>query len=253
LGFDIGAARAIGAVLFALVIGFLMAKIFYEEERDRARKVFTLAPSSGSLKGWQAAVFLFILVGILISLAWGVKIIPEKNLETWVLITGLGVRINWIACLLAGVFILALLVVLRRWLAAEQTSEWLRSTWSFFKLIAPWLLGGIFVAGMIGVVLPHEWVSRIVGGNSLRSNFVASFSGALFYFATLTEVPILKTFMDAGMGTGPALALLLAGPALSLPNMLVLRSIMGVKKTLAYVGFTVVMATACGLIFGFLR
>ncbi len=250
LGFNIGAARAIGAVLFALVIGFLMAKIFYKEEKEHTKKAFALAPSFGSLKGWQAAVFLLTLVAILVSLAWGIKVIPEKNTENWELITSIGVEINWVACLITGLSILALLIILRRWLSSQETSQWLSSTWSFFKMILPWLLGGIFVAGMIGVVLPQDWVARIVGGNNLGANFIASIAGALFYFATLTEVPILKTFMDAGMGMGPSLALLLAGPALSLPNMLVLRNIMGVKKTAAYVSLTVIMATICGYIFG---
>ena len=106
---------------------------------------------------------------------------------------------------------------------------------------------------MIGVVLPDEWVERLVGGNSFPANLMASVVGALFYFATLTEVPILKTFLDAGMGNGPALALLLAGPALSLPNMLVLRSIMGWKKTLTYISLVVIMATISGYIFGMIR
>lgn len=250
LGFDIGAARAIGAILSALVIGFLMAKIFHTEEKDRAGRTFALAQSSGSLKVWQAAILLIILVVVLISLAWGIKIMPEKNVETWQLITGIEVIINWTACFFAGFSILALLILLRHWLTSEEISEWLTSTWSFFKMILPWLLGGIFVAGMIGVVLPHEWVARIVGGDSLRANFIASCTGALFYFATLTEVPILKAFMDAGMGKGPALALLLAGPAVSLPSMLVLRKVIGFKKTFTYIGLTIVMATTCGFIFG---
>jgi hypothetical protein len=252
LGFDLGAGRAVGAIVFAVVIGLLMAKIFYREEKEQASKVFSIATSAGSAKGWQSVVLLLSLVGILISLAWGIKILPERNLETWGLITGVNVNVNWLACSFSGLFILTLVVLLRRWLTREETSDWLRSTWSFSKLVLPWLLGGIFVAGMIGVILPHEWVARIVGGNSLRSNFIASFTGALFYFSTLTEVPILKTLMGAGMGTGPALALLLTGPALSLPSILVLRRIMGAKKTLTYLGLTVVMATICGSIFGLL-
>jgi len=253
LGFDIGVARAVGAIVFAVVIGLVMARIFYREEREQADKDFSIATCAGSIKGWQSAILLLSLIGILVSLAWGIRILPEKNIETWRLITGIEVASNWVACSLAGLFIVALLVLLRRWLTHEDISEWLRSTWSFFKLVVPWLLGGIFVAGMIGVVLPSEWVVRIVGGNSLPSNFIASFTGMLFYFATLTEVPILRTFMDAGMGTGPALALLLAGPALSLPSILVLRRVMGTRKTLVYAGLTVVMATITGFIFGLLR
>ena len=250
LGFEIGVARAISAVLFALVIGFLMARIFYREERERERRTFALAPSSGSLSGLQAVVFLAILVGILISVAWGLKLIPDKNPDAWRVIGGVELQLNWIALLFAGAFAVALALSLWRWLSREEVTEWLRSTWSFSRMIVPWLLGGIFVAGVVGVVLPHEWVERLVGGNSVGANVVASFSGALFYFATLTEVPILETFREAGMGNGPSLALLLAGPALSLPSMLVLRGIMGVRKTLAYVSLTVVMSTLCGFVFG---
>jgi uncharacterized protein len=253
LGFDLGAARAVGAIVFAVVIGLLMARIFYREEGKQAISDFSVATSAGSLKGWQSAILLIILIGILVSLAWGIKILPEKNIETWMVVTGIDIGVNWVACAFAGLFILALVVLVRRWLTREQVAEWLKSTWSFFKLVVPWLLGGIFVAGMIGVVLPSEWVVQVVGGNSLLSNFIASFAGMLFYFATLTEVPILRTFMDAGMGSGPALALLLAGPALSLPSILVLRRIMGTRKTLVYAGLTVVMATICGFVFGLLR
>jgi len=241
-----------GPAINVLAIVWTARMIFYREERDRARKTFALAQSPGSLNGWQAIILLTMLVVVLISLAWGINITPEKNVETWELITGIEVIINWTACLFAGLSIVAFVVLLRRWLSSEEVSEWLRSTWSFFKMIVPWLVGGIFIAGMIGVVLPHEWVAHIVGGNTLQANFIASLTGALFYFATLTEVPILKTLIDAGMGTGPALSLLLAGPAVSLPSILVLQRIMGAKKTLTYVGLTVVMATICGFIFGLL-
>ncbi len=118
------------------------------------------------------------------------------------------------------------------------------------RLIVPWLLGGVFVAGIIKVLVPEAVVTAYVGGNSLPANFVASFLGSLMYFATLTEVPIIKALMELGMGKGPDLALLLAGPALSLPNMLVIRSIMGTRKTLTYVSLVVVMATVSGYLFG---
>lgn len=250
LGFDIGAARAIGAVLFALVIGFLMARIFYREERERERRTFALAPVSGSLSGWQAAIFLAILVGILISVAWGIKLIPDKNPDAWRVVSGVELQLNWFALLFAALSFFALGAALWRWLTGDEIARWLGSTWSFSRMILPWLLGGIVAAGVIGVVLPHEWVERFVGGNSIGANGLASVSGALFYFATLTEVPILQTFREAGMGNGPSLALLLAGPALSLPSILVLRGIMGARKTLAYVALTVVMSTLCGMVFG---
>ena len=137
-----------------------------------------------------------------------------------------------------------------------ETGRWFSSSWDFAKQILPLLLMGVFIAGiLLGRVgheglIPSEWVAQAVGGNSLRANFFASFAGAFMYFATLTEVPILQGLIGSGMGKGPALALLLAGPALSLPNMLVIRSVIGTKKTIVFVCLTVVMATISGLIFG---
>jgi len=128
----------------------------------------------------------------------------------------------------------------------------MKETLRFIRLIVPWLLGGVFIAGIITTFVPQHVISTWVGGNSLFANFIASFLGALMYFATLTEVPIVSAFMDLGMGKGPALALLLAGPALSLPNMLVVRSIMGTKKTLTYIALVVVFATITGYVFGFI-
>ena len=130
--------------------------------------------------------------------------------------------------------------------------QWLKEALHFTRLIIPWLLVGVFAAGILKVVIPESVITAYVGGNSIFANFIASFLGALMYFATLTEVPVVKAFVDLGMGKGPALALLLAGPALSLPAMLVLSKIMGVKKTLTYVGLVVIMATITGYIFGLL-
>jgi len=127
---------------------------------------------------------------------------------------------------------------------------WARETWRFVRLVIPWLLVGVFAAGMMRVGVPESAITSAVGGNGLLANFAASFVGSIMYFATLTEVPIVKSFLDLGMGQGPALALLLAGPALSLPNMLVIRRIMGTNKTLVYVALVVVMATLSGYIFG---
>ena len=143
-----------------------------------------------------------------------------------------------------------LTAILKVWFAKKDILSWLASTWQFVRLILPWLLLGVFAAGIIKAVLPPQVIQTWVGGNALRSNFIASVAGALMYFATLTEVPILKAFLDLGMGKGPALALLLAGPALSLPNMLVIRSIMGTKKALVYVALVVIMSTFAGMIFG---
>jgi uncharacterized membrane protein YraQ (UPF0718 family) len=144
----------------------------------------------------------------------------------------------------------ALLFVLWRWYTGEEIKIWMKETWSFFLKVLPWLLGGVFVAGILRVLIPNSAIATVVGGNSILANFVASFFGALMYFATLTEVPIVKAFLDLGMGKGPALALLLAGPALSLPSILALGSLIGYKKTLAYVLLVVVMATFTGWLFG---
>ncbi|MGB3129415.1 MAG: permease, partial [Dehalococcoidia bacterium] len=145
---------------------------------------------------------------------------------------------------------LVLAIILWRWFTKGELKMWMKETLHFVRLIAPWLLVGVFAAGMIAVGVPESAVTSYVGGNSLLANFIASFLGALMYFATLTEVPIIRAFMDLGMGKGTALALLLAGPALSLPNMLVIRSIMGTKKTLTYLTLVVIMATFSGYIFG---
>jgi uncharacterized membrane protein YraQ (UPF0718 family) len=139
-----------------------------------------------------------------------------------------------------------------------EAEDWLSQSWGFAKQILPLLLFGVLIAGaLLGRVgreglIPSEWISAAVGGNSLRANFFASFAGALMYFATLTEVPILQGLIGNGMGRGPALALLLAGPALSLPNMLVIRSVMGTKKTLVFVALVVVMATVSGMLYGWI-
>ena len=141
-------------------------------------------------------------------------------------------------------------------LSRGETREWLVSTWTFTKQILPLLLLGVLVSGaLLGrpgheTLIPSHWISGSVGGNSILANLVASMAGALMYFATLTEVPILQGLLGAGMGKGPALALLLAGPALSLPSMIVLQTIMGTKKTLVFVGLICVMATITGKIFG---
>jgi len=226
LGYDIGAARAIGAIIFAAGIGLLMAFIYRKEEslKDSAAFEALLADPEGKT-WWQQIIFFGTLVGILVFAA-------SKN---WV---GTGVS----AAILA--------VVLWRWFTRGEILQWMKETLHFARLIVPWLLGGVFVAGIITTFVPQEVVSDWVGGNSLFANFIASFSGALMYFATLTEVPIIRAFMDLGMGKGPVLALLLAGPALSLPNMLVIRSIMGTKKTLTYVALVVAFATITGYIFG---
>jgi uncharacterized membrane protein YraQ (UPF0718 family) len=139
---------------------------------------------------------------------------------------------------------------------SEELNEWWQQSWGFAKQIIPLLFWGVLISGFLlgrpgqEGLIPSEWVVWSVGGNSLLSNFVASFIGAFMYFATLTEVPILQGLLGNGMGQGPALALLLAGPALSLPNMLVIRSVLGTQKTAVFVALVIVMATISGVIYG---
>jgi uncharacterized membrane protein YraQ (UPF0718 family) len=162
-------------------------------------------------------------------------------------------RLRWALVLL---LLAVLLGMLRKWFTKGELRDWLRQTWGFAKQILPLLLLGVLIAGFLlgrpgqEGILPSQWVEKAVGGNSIVSNLLASVAGAFMYFATLTEVPILQGLIGAGMGKGPALALLLAGPALSLPNMLVIRSVMGTRKTLVYISLVVAMATISGLIYG---
>jgi len=225
LGYDLGAARAIGAIGFAAGIGLIMSFIYRKEESRRHKQAFAVPVDSEVKSLWQQAIFFGTLVGILVFAA----------------------SQNWIA---TGILLAVLIAILWRWFTRAEIGQWMRETLHFMRLIVPWLLVGVFAAGIIKVVVPESAVIAYVGGNSLLANFTASFLGALMYFATLTEVPVIRAFMDLGMGNGPVLALLLAGPALSLPNMLVIRSIMGTKKTLTYVALVVVMATISGYIFG---
>ncbi len=151
---------------------------------------------------------------------------------------------------LAGAMLVAVALMVWGWVDRTEFKAWMSNTWGFAKLIVPLLFGGVFVVGFISALLPDKQIGQLVGDNSLRANFVASLVGALFYFATLTEVPITQALMEHGMAKGPVVALLLAGPALSLPGMLVLIKVMGVKKTAAFCGLIVVMATITGMISG---
>ncbi len=145
---------------------------------------------------------------------------------------------------------LAVLLMTWRWMEREEVGQWMQNTWDFAKLLVPLLFGGVFVVGFIGALIPEAYVASLVGDNSLKSNLVASGIGAFWYFATLTEIPICEALGKLGMAPGPMLAMLLAGPAVSLPNMLVLRAVMGTKKMLVFTGLTIVMATVTGWIYG---
>ena len=252
LGLQLGLSRAIGAVLFAVVVGILMAALFRREEAERQRNgadpfAAAAALDRGSRQGWQDAAFLGTMVAVLVFANWGAS---NQAVGFFAAIY----RVHWA---LTAALLVALFWMMFRWYTRDELGQWVEATWSFAKQITPLLLGGILVSGWLmgrpGVdagLVPSSWVAQVVGGNSLGANFLASFVGALMYFATLTEVPILQTLLGSGMGQGPALALLLAGPALSLPSMLVINAYLGPRKTAAYVGLVVVMATATGWLYG---
>ena len=188
LGYDIGIARAIGAIAFSVIVGLIMAFIYRKEKSQTDAKAFTLLSADpAGKKIWQQAIFIGSLVGVLIFAA-------SKN---------------WIVM---GIFLIVLAVILWRWFKKGEIIQWLKETWHFTRLVIPWLLLGVFIAGILTVVIPPEFIARWVGGNSILANFIASFAGALMYFATLTEVPVVKAFMELGMGKGPALSLLLSRP-----------------------------------------
>jgi len=247
LGWRLGAARAAGAVIFAVVIGLVMAAMYRTEEKQRAAQEMPEADISLERPLWQTAIFMAILVGVLIFAAWGR---PAEPVGFFMAVY----RMKWPVVL--GL-LLVLAVVLARWFRAEERSEWVRSSWDFALLILPLLFTGVLIAGLLmgrpgtkAGLIPEGWIGAAVGGESLAANLTASVLGAFMYFATLTEVPILQGLLGSGMGQGPALALLLAGPALSLPNMLVIRSVLGTRKTISFVALVVTMATAAGMIYG---
>ncbi|MGM0568426.1 MAG: permease [Elusimicrobiota bacterium] len=247
LGLQLGVARAVGAIIFSVVIGLLMHFIFLKEEKERHEEGgFQLGEEESPDKPlWKNGIYFAILVGILIFANWG----PDENIRIWQAIYNL----KWY---ITGALLAVLAIILYSWFKKDELKTWTESTWGFAKQILPLLFAGVLVAGFLlgrpghKALIPESWVASLVGGNSLWANLFASLSAALMYFATLTEVPILQGLIGSGMGKGPALALLLAGPALSLPNMLVIRSVLGTKKTLVFILLVVVMATASGMFYG---
>lgn len=302
LGFEMGMARIIGAILFSVVIGLAMSFIFRKEEKAKKEQQMNIVPPPEKRPMWQTSFHFFTLVLILVFANWGAPAASDTGLWSyifaykwyitgvfallmcWSLIRILKLRATWVvlgaavtllSAFLAGAFIAnaklvplvpmivgitALSVILLFDKRDDENREWALSSWGFAKQILPLLAIGVVTAGFllgsthdntsIAGVIPNSWIEWAVGGNSLLSNFFASFTGAFMYFATLTEVPIIQGLLASGMGKGPALALLLAGPSLSLPNMLVIRGVMGTKKTVIYVALVIVMATISGFVFG---
>jgi hypothetical protein len=246
LGFQLGVARAVGAILFSVIIGLLMHFIYRKEEIQRADNAMAFPEDEKHRPLWQNSLYFASMVAVLVFANWAK---PIDSGGAWAAIYS----VKWI---ITAVSLAALIVFLTLWFSKKDLADWTSTTWDFSKQILPLLFAGVLASGfLLGTpsgegVIPSKWVSAAVGGNSFRANFFSSVIAAFMYFATLTEVPILQGLINAGMGKGPALALLLAGPALSLPSMLVLRSIMGTQKTVVYVSLVVVMATICGMIFG---
>ncbi|MDY6972942.1 MAG: permease [Thermodesulfobacteriota bacterium] len=250
LGPGLGLARAIGAVVFAIITGLLMAFIFRKD--DAARSAGEIYLPDAEEKGrslWQDGVFMLVMVLVLVFAAFARPAAGE---------TGIWPRIFAAKWVITGGLLIILAFIIKAWFTKEERVNWVQSTWGFMKQIFPLLGAGVLVAGfMLGrpghaALIPDHYIQGLVGANSLRANLFASVSGALMYFATLTEIPILQGLMGAGMGKGPALSLLLAGPALSLPNLLVIGGVMGVKKTAAFCGIIVILSTIAGMTYGWI-
>ena len=300
LGLEIGIARAVGAIVFSIVIGLSMHLIYRKEEIDKNKAQMAMPEPQVRRPLWKNALYFASMVGILVFANWArsgdVRAIflccpgglTAYKVEGTLLNTGTGeIKImdtngqtvsvsrellqemedlpknnlyekifnsKWI---LVFVLLAAFGAMLYMWFTKNEVFEWLEASWEYAKQILPLLLFGVLIAGFLlgrpgrEGIIPTEWINQAVGGNSIRANLFAAVAGAFMYFATLTEVPILQGLIGAGMGKGPALALLLAGPALSLPNMLVIRSVMGTQKTVVFVLLVIVMATISGIFFGF--
>lgn len=293
LGFQIGVARAVGAIIFGIIIGLIMAFVFRKDEQERMEIAAAMPePSAPRRSLWQTVLYFACMMAFLVFSDWynpgnvvihrsdGVEIpavllqetrdevliqvdTPVSGMKVGDKITlakveiehieeaqGLVMTIFHMKWFLAGAMGLAVLLMVWRWFDRDEVKEWMHNTWDFAKLLVPLLFGGVFIVGFLGALLPDKQVAALVGDNSLQSNVIASVVGCLFYFATLTEIPILQALFEHGMHQGPALALLLAGPALSVPSLLVIRSVVGIKKTAVFTGLVVVMATIVGMVYG---
>ena len=250
LGWQLGLARAVGAVIFAVITGLLMALIFRKDDASRTEgQIYVPDPDATGRTLFQDALYILTMVLILVFAAFA-KPSPGST-GLWPLIFAAKWYITIALLIILG-------FMLKAWFTKDECKSWVESSWGFMKQIFPLLAGGVLVAGfMLGrpghpALIPEHYIQSLLGGNSIWANLIASVAGALMYFATLTEVPILQGLLGAGMGKGPALALLLAGPALSLPNMLVIGSVMGVKKTATFCGIIVIMSTMAGMIYGYI-
>jgi uncharacterized membrane protein YraQ (UPF0718 family) len=291
LGWQIGLARAVGSVGFAYVIGLMMAFIFREDEAEKKKVQMAMPVEEPSFPLWQQAVYMASMIGVLVFANWAKPDIAEgfwysvftikwyitsvfSLLFTYIFVKWLKARL-WVS--LVGIIVVTLLAIIfpkypllsfaagiafliyAGKTSSSETKGWIDATWLFTLTILPLLFGGVLIAGfLLGMpgtdngIIPNQWIAWLVGGNSLFSNLLASVVGALMYFSTLTEVPIVQGLLGSGMGKGPALALLLAGPALSLPNMIVIRSLLGTKKSFVFFSLVIGLSTIVGIIFGWI-
>ncbi len=247
-GLKLGIARTVGAISFAVIIGILMQLIFRKEDETRLadERLFKAPLDEGGRKLWQTVVYIGSMIGILIFVNWASS---KGGSPAWDAIY----RVKYA---ITGAFAIVLGYALVRWFKRHELAEWGAATRDFALQILPLLFGGVLVSGFFlgrpghEALIPNAWITGLLGGNSVSANFIAAISGAFMYFATLTEIPIVQGLVGSGMGQGPALALLLAGPSLSLPSMLVINAEIGFKKTFVYVSLVVVMSTLAGVLFG---
>jgi hypothetical protein len=248
LGWQLGLARAIGAVVFAVITGLLMALIFRKDDAARTQgQIYLPDEEEKGRTLLQDTLYILTMVLILVFAAFARP--AEGSTGLWPAIFAAKWYITVVLLIIMG-------FMLKSWFTKDECKTWAEATWGFMKQIFPLLGGGVLVAGfMLGrpghsALIPESFIQTLLGGNSLWANLFASVAGALMYFATLTEVPILQGLLGAGMGKGPALALLLAGPALSLPNMLVIGSVMGIKKTVVFCLIIIILSTIAGMLYG---
>jgi uncharacterized membrane protein YraQ (UPF0718 family) len=291
LGFDLGAGRVVGAVVFAVIIGLLMALFFRRSEQKRIEAAQLPDSSPTARPMWKTALYFLCMILFLVFSDWyntndvtitmkdgrttsaniryatqdtldiqeyrqdgrlspEIRRLDKANVKSVKPVPSFTSAVHGVKWYLAAAMGLLILLMVWRWFNRDEVKQWMQATWEFGLMIVPLLFGGVFITGVVGGLIPENVVASLVGGNSLFSNFGASFVGMIWYFATLTEIPIVEMLMRLGMGKGPALSLLLAGPALSLPSILVIYKVVGAKKTVVFCMLTVMMSTVVGFVFG---